>query len=188
MRLRIWRLGVRIPRGAPPSPQLSGPVTGSLPAVESSNCDQTATKLAGSPKATATTCDHNRSSRRRSSWAIAGAGPVPWHPAGDGAAHQEHARSPSRAHGARRSRVVPGGVASGASCRPYAHEARTPGPLGKWPAMMIPVPSCAGQPILALSRSGVDLTYQAEEILRRHRGMVPSSAASSARLLTPSLA
>jgi Cu/Zn superoxide dismutase len=28
--LRIWRLGVRIPRGAPPTPLASGPVRGSL--------------------------------------------------------------------------------------------------------------------------------------------------------------
>jgi hypothetical protein len=28
-RLRIWRLGVRIPRGAPPNPLVSGPVAGS---------------------------------------------------------------------------------------------------------------------------------------------------------------
>ena len=58
-RLRIWRLGVRIPRRAPPLPQLSGPVTLSLPAVGTPDCDQTATTSAGGPEASATTCDHN---------------------------------------------------------------------------------------------------------------------------------
>jgi hypothetical protein len=42
-RLRIWRLGVRIPRGAPPSPRVSGPVRGRLPGGRGAgprpNCD-----------------------------------------------------------------------------------------------------------------------------------------------------
>jgi hypothetical protein len=60
--LRIWRLGVRIPRGAPPSSQLSGPVTESLADVRAADCDQTATTLAGTPKGTATTMAHACSS------------------------------------------------------------------------------------------------------------------------------
>jgi hypothetical protein len=38
-RLRIWRLGVRIPGGAPAKPQLSGPATGKLALSDSPNCD-----------------------------------------------------------------------------------------------------------------------------------------------------
>ena len=65
-RLRIWRLGVRIPRGAPPSPQLRGPVTGSLSVLRPPDCDQTATMLAATPNPTATTCDHDRRLRLHS--------------------------------------------------------------------------------------------------------------------------
>jgi hypothetical protein len=56
-------VGVRIPRGAPANPQLSGPVTGSLLAVGPPDCDQIATTLAATPNPAATTCDHNRSFR-----------------------------------------------------------------------------------------------------------------------------
>jgi hypothetical protein len=48
-RLRIWRLGVRIPRGAPPNPLVSGPMAGSLTALGPPDCDQIATTLAGTP-------------------------------------------------------------------------------------------------------------------------------------------
>jgi hypothetical protein len=79
--LRIWRLGVRIPRGAPQSPQLSGPVTGSLTALRPPNCDQTATTSAGTPNLTATTCDHNRLFRVHS---CCSAPPLPRQPVIDG--------------------------------------------------------------------------------------------------------
>jgi len=41
-------VGVRIPRGAP-SPQLNGPVAGSLTAAQAPDCDQIATTSAGTP-------------------------------------------------------------------------------------------------------------------------------------------
>jgi hypothetical protein len=84
-RLRIWRLGVRIPRGAPANPQLSGPATGLLALSDSPDCDQTATTLAGSPEATATTCDHLRPQWPRHGpflLATAGAGAYLGDPAG----------------------------------------------------------------------------------------------------------
>jgi hypothetical protein len=60
-RLRIWRLGVRIPRGALPNPLVSGLVTGALTCVSSLNCDPIATPSAGTPNTAATPCDpHNR--------------------------------------------------------------------------------------------------------------------------------
>jgi hypothetical protein len=60
------------------------PCAGSLTALRPSDCDQTATTLAGTPRRSATTCDHNRRCRRRAdshlrSEQIAqdGMGPVP---------------------------------------------------------------------------------------------------------------
>src|SRR6266571_7171982 len=75
-RLRIWRLGVRIPRGAPPSPQLSGPVTGPLLVVGPRDCDQTATTSTGTRNPTATTCDHDRQSWLRYCWSAGAEAPT----------------------------------------------------------------------------------------------------------------
>jgi hypothetical protein len=59
-RLRIWRLGVRIPRGAQPKPLVSGRVMGLQVSVVSPIYDQIATTLAGRPEVPATTCDYRR--------------------------------------------------------------------------------------------------------------------------------
>jgi hypothetical protein len=50
-------LGVRIPRGAPPTPLVSGPVTGSPSDGRSPDCDPIATPLAGTLHSAATPCD-----------------------------------------------------------------------------------------------------------------------------------
>jgi hypothetical protein len=57
VRLRIWRLGFRIPRGAPPKPLVSGPVIGPLNASRSSDCDPIATPVGGTADTAATPCD-----------------------------------------------------------------------------------------------------------------------------------
>jgi len=80
-------VGVRIPRGAPANPQLSGPATGLLALSDCPDCDQTATTSAGTQESTATMCDHNRLSMGRSPWTTAGAGRS-LASGGCGAAHQ----------------------------------------------------------------------------------------------------
>jgi len=119
-------VGVRIPRGAPANPQLSGPATGLLALSDSPDCDQTATTSAGTQESTATMCDHNRLSMGRSP-GLPQVRADPWHPAA--VAQRIKARLVPSVNPAAGFATKPSqrGGARATSRRPYACGVRTPG-------------------------------------------------------------